>query len=68
MGEVVHIDARRTVPTVLSSQQREALAVVQNWLNQTPDGDAFLTHHSMDTRKFDLVDLIVAYGERQARP
>jgi hypothetical protein len=61
-GNVIHIDPRRTVAIVLTPERKAALAVVQNWLNQTPEGDAYLTHHSMDSRKFDLVDAIVAFA------
>jgi len=62
MADLIHLDARRTVPLTLTPERKAALAVVQSWLNQTPEGDAYLTHHSMDTRKFDLVDAIVAFA------
>lgn len=59
MGEVVHLDASRHLPVVMKPEEYAALKVVQDWLDQTPDGDAYLTQHSMDTRKFDLVAAIV---------
>ena len=45
---------------MLTPERKEALKIVQDWLNQTRDGDAYLTAHSMDSRKFALVDAIVA--------
>lgn len=63
-GDIVHLDARRTVPLVLTPERKEALKLVQAWLNQTPEGDAYLTHHAMCSRKFALVDLIVAYAAK----
>ena len=65
MGDVVHIAPAETsrVPLLMTDLERKALDAVQKWLDRQEDGAVFLTHHSMDTDKFELVGLIVGFAE-----
>jgi len=65
MGDVIHISPAENsrLPPVMTDMQVKALRAIQGWLDGQPDGDAYLTHHSMDTNKFELVDLMVKFAE-----